>query len=93
MIEAVVPAHLFRYAGAMVHVYHANRGQGIPRHIHEHSHATFCTSGACVVRKEGFERVLTKADAPIDLKPNEWHEIEAVEDKTVIINVFRELRP
>lgn len=93
MTTLVGPKHQFAYAGASVSVYHANKGEGLPKHVHGHSHATMCAAGACVVRKEGFERVLTKMDAPIDLKPNEWHEIEAVEDGTVIVNVFQELRP
>ena len=86
----VAPKHNMTYDGAVVRVYHANKGEGLPRHEHLYAHATMCCSGSCVVRKEGKEFVLTKNDSPINLVANEWHEIEALEDGTVFVNVFAE---
>lgn len=90
MTVAIAPAHSFVYDGAMMNVYHANKGEGLPRHEHIYAHATFCTAGSCVIRKEGKEIVFTKATQPANLRAGEWHEIEALEDETVFINVFAE---
>jgi quercetin dioxygenase-like cupin family protein len=92
MTLAVFPAHSFIYDGAVVNVYHANKGEGLSRHEHIYAHSTFCAAGSCVVRKEGKEIVFTKATQPANLKGGEWHEIEALEDGTVFINIFSELK-
>jgi quercetin dioxygenase-like cupin family protein len=88
MIVALTPAHSFTYDGAALYVYHANKGEGLPRHEHMYAHATLCAAGSCVVRKEGKELVMTKATKPVNLIASQWHEIEALEDGTVFINVF-----
>lgn len=69
-------------------VFHADKGQGIPRHEHIYPHLTMCHAGSCVVRKEGRELVITKNSPPVNLIPREWHEIEALEDGTVFVNMF-----
>lgn len=74
--------------GTMLNIYHANKGEGIPKHSHAYSHLTICMAGKCAVRKENVEVFLTKESQPVNLKPAEWHEIEAVEDGTVFVNVF-----
>jgi tellurite resistance-related uncharacterized protein len=68
--------------------YHANKGEGIPRHEHGYAHLTMCHAGSCVIRKENIEKVIDKNTQPINLKEEEWHEIEALEDDTVFVNVF-----
>lgn len=88
MITAVVPAHSFSYAGMEVYVFHANKGDGLPRHSHTFAHLTVCHVGKCVVRKEGKELIMTKETQPVDLVANDWHEIEALEDGTVFVNMF-----
>lgn len=90
MTTVINPAHSFTYDGAQINVYHANKGEGLPRHEHVYAHATFCTAGSCVVRKEGKEVVFDKYTQPANLVAGEWHEIEALEDGTVFINVFAE---
>lgn len=80
--------HTFSYGGASLNVYHANKGEGLPRHEHTFAHATICNAGSCIIRKEGREKVIDKHTQPIDLVANEWHEIEALEDGTVFINIF-----
>ena len=90
MTVMIAPTHNFTYDGAVLNIYHANKGEGLPRHEHTYAHATFCAAGSCVVRKEGKEYVFTKETQPANLKAGEWHEIEALEDGTVFINVFAE---
>lgn len=88
MIVQIHPAHSFTYDGARLNVYHARKGEGLPAHMHAYSHATMCCAGSCVVRKEGKELVMDKLTQPVNLVANEWHEIEALEDGTVFVNVF-----
>jgi len=90
MVTQISPAHSFTYDGAQINIYHANKGEGLPKHQHEYSHATYCSSGSCVVRKEGKEVVINKFSQPSNLVGIEWHEIEALEDNTVFMNVFAE---
>ena len=49
-----------------------------------------CHAGSCILRKEGRELVMTKHTQPVNLTAAEWHEIEALEDGTVFVNVFAE---
>lgn len=90
MTIAVQPKHSFTYDGAVINIFHANKGEGLPRHEHVYAHATLCAAGSCAVRKEGKEVIFTKDTQPANLKAGEWHEIEALEDGTVFINVFSE---
>ena len=90
MIETLVPVHSVTYDGATMHVYHADRGQGLPKHAHAYSHLTMCHAGSCILRKEGKELVMTKLTQPVNLLADGWHEIEALEDGTVFVNVFAE---
>lgn len=90
MIGVLVPSHSVTYAGASLNVYHANGGQGLPRHSHLYSHLTMVHSGSIIIRKENKTLVMTKETQPVNLIANEWHEIEALEDNTVFVNVFSE---
>ena len=87
---AVGPKHSFSYNGAQLNVYHANTGQGLPKHSHTWSHATVCHNGSCLVSLEGRSYTINKNSQPLNLPANEWHEIEALEDKTVFVNIFAE---
>jgi quercetin dioxygenase-like cupin family protein len=90
MTKTIGPRHQVTYDGVFVNVYHADKGEGLPRHEHGFTHLTMCNAGSCVIRKEGIEKIVDKNTQPIDLKANEWHEIEALEDNTVFVNVFAE---
>lgn len=92
MTISIAPKHTFTYDGAILNIYHANKGEGLPKHDHTYAHATFCASGSCIVRKEGKEIIFTKETQPANLRSGEWHEIEALEDNTVFINVFSETK-
>ena len=89
-LENIQPIHQVIYDGANLRVYHANKGQGLPRHNHVFAHLTMCHAGSCIIRKEGRELVMTKDTQPVNLVAGEWHEIEALEDGTVFVNVFAE---
>jgi quercetin dioxygenase-like cupin family protein len=89
-VMAIPPVHSVTYDGAQLNVYHANKGEGLPRHQHEYAHLTMCHAGSCIIRKENIEKIVDKNTQPINLKENEWHEIEALEDGTVFCNVFSE---
>ena len=89
-MEQLAPTFDVTYDGAMIRVYHAERGQGLIKHRHVFAHLTMCHAGSCIVRKEGKEMVITKESTPVNLVAGEWHEIEALEDGTVFVNVFAE---
>lgn len=76
--------------GTILHIYHADSEQGLSRHDHTYPHLTMCHAGSIIVRKEGRELVMTKDTQPVNLVAGEWHEIEALEDGTVFVNVFAE---
>ena len=76
--------------GTTLNIFHADKGEGLLRHEHTYAHLTMCHAGSCIVRKEGRELVMTKNTQPVNLVAAEWHEIEALEDGTVFVNVFAE---
>lgn len=76
--------------GTTLNIYHVDKGEGLPKHDHVFSHLTMCHAGSIIIRKENVERVMTKDSQPVNLVANEWHEIEALEDGTVFVNVFAE---
>lgn len=89
-MKAVAAKASVTYDGATLNVFHAQKGEGLPRHSHLYAHLTMCHAGSCIVRKEHRELVMTKDTQPVNLVANEWHEIEALEDGTVFVNVFAE---
>jgi quercetin dioxygenase-like cupin family protein len=90
MILEVKPIHSFTYDGARINVYNANKGEGLPKHEHNYSHATMCCSGSCIIRKKEKELVMNIKTQPVNLLANEWHEIQALENNTVFVNIFAE---
>jgi hypothetical protein len=90
MVIAVFPKHDMTYDGAVVRVYHANNGEGIPTHAHAYSHATICMHGSCKLTQEGKSIIVNKDSTPVNLIAGKWHEIEALENGTVFVNVFAE---
>jgi len=89
-MKSISPVHQVTYDGATLNVYHADKGHGLPRHEHSYAHLTMVHAGSLVARKEGKELVITKSTQPVNLVANEWHELEALEDGTVFVNVFAE---
>lgn len=76
--------------GTTLNVYHANKGEGLPKHEHLFAHLTMCHAGSIKVSNERRSLVMTKDTQPVNLVAAEWHEIEALEDGTVFVNVFAE---
>ena len=89
-MKQITPYHNFVYAGAVFNVYHADKGDGLPMHQHSFNHANVCQVGSCVVRVKGREIVMNAETQPLDLPANIPHEIEALEDGTVFVNIFKE---
>ena len=56
----VSPKHTFTYDGAQLNVYHADAGEGLPKHTHNYSHATICHNGSCLVSLEGRNYTINK---------------------------------
>ena len=88
MVKPISPTKSYTYNSTTFNVYHANKGEGLPKHDHTFSHLSSCQAGSCLIRKEGKECVLTKNSDPINLVENEWHEIEALQDDTIFVNIF-----
>jgi hypothetical protein len=82
------------YADISVNIYHANKSEGLPMHVHEYNHATICHAGSCKVSLEnGKSLVMTKDTQPVNLLAGIGHEIEALEDGTVFVNIFAQENP
>lgn len=86
----LTPKYVFEVNGCTSLIYHGTVGFGLPKHEHTYSHVTYVASGSIVIRKEGVEKIINKSNQPLNLKANEWHEIEVLEDDTVFVNVFSE---
>lgn len=89
-MNTVAPRFMVTQDGTTLNVYHANKGEGLPKHSHVFSHLTMCHAGSIKVSNERRSLVMTKDTQPVNLVANEWHEIEALEDGTVFVNVFAE---
>ena len=90
MVVNINPFHQFTYDGTQLNVYHASKGEGLPKHSHGYSHVTICHNGSCLVSLEGRSYTIDKNSQPLNLPNGEWHEIEALENNTVFVNVFSE---
>jgi quercetin dioxygenase-like cupin family protein len=90
-MQLVPYKHSFTYDGARLNIYHVDKGEGLPMHGHAYSHAIMCNAGSCLVTLDnGKSIVMTKNTIPVNLPAGIQHEIEALEDRTVFVNVFAE---
>lgn len=92
-MNAIGPTFSVTQEGTTINIFHAQKYDGLPRHGHEYSHLTMCHAGSCIIRKENKELVMDKNTQPVNLVAGEWHEIEALEDGTVFVNIFAEPKP
>lgn len=88
-IVNVPPQYSFDYGDFTFNMYHVNTGEGLKKHEHIFSHLTVTTAGKTAIRKENVYLEMDKNVEPVVLKEKEWHEIEALEDNTVFINIFK----
>jgi len=86
----IPPRYFFNYDGVQLNVYHAEKSQGLLAHKHSYAHACMCNAGSCLVSLEGRSYTIDKNSKPLNLPAGEWHEIEALEDGTVFVNIFAE---
>ena len=89
-MENIGAKHSFSYEKTQNKVFHANKGEGLPKHQHDYAHATICHNGSCIIRMEGKEKIINKHSGAFNLPANKWHEIEALENDTVFVNIFVE---
>jgi quercetin dioxygenase-like cupin family protein len=89
-MKPVDPRFVVTQDGTTLNVYHADKGEGLPKHSHAYSHLTLCHAGSVKLSNERRSLVMTKDTQPVNLVANEWHEVEALEDGTVFVNVFAE---
>jgi len=87
-MQNIPPTYTFLYDQVRFSVYHADVGQGLTRHEHTFAHLTMCVAGQAAIRKENLYKEMDKDTVPVILKEKEWHEVEALVDGTVFINVF-----
>ena len=87
-MTSISPRHLCVQDNTTVAVFHASTGEGLPRHSHGYSHLTMCMAGSCRVENETRQLVMDTQTTPINLRAGVWHEIEALEDHTIFVNVF-----
>lgn len=90
MVTNAPVKHKVTYNKVELYVYHANCGEGIPMHSHSYSHATMCNAGSCKITQEDKSVVINKDSTPVNLLGGKLHEIEALEDGTVFVNIFAE---
>jgi quercetin dioxygenase-like cupin family protein len=83
-----VEQHSFAALGQSFVRYVCARGEGLPRHQHDVDHLTIVAAGRIVARADA--RVVERGptDPPILFRAGRAHEVEALEDGTVFINVF-----
>jgi quercetin dioxygenase-like cupin family protein len=91
-VTSIFPKFQVTQEGTDIRIFHASAGEGLPRHEHAYSHLVMCHAGKCIIRKEGRELIMTKDTQPVNLVAGEWHEIEALEDGTVFVNIFAEVK-
>jgi len=89
-VISVAPKFIVTQDGTTLNIFHVNKGEGLLRHEHVYSHLTMCHAGSCKVSNQRRSIVMTKDTQPVNLPAYEWHEIEALEDGTVFVNVFSE---
>lgn len=85
---AILPKFSVTQDGTTINVYHADIGQGLPRHDHTFSHLVFCHAGKILITKQHVQREMDCNSRPVNLLAGEWHEIEALETGTIFVNIF-----
>ena len=90
MVTTIYPSHSFQVNNTFIKVYNVDKGEGLTKHSHDYSHITMCNAGSCKVSLEDRSYIINKNSQPLNLPARQWHEIEALEDETVFVNVFSE---
>jgi len=64
------------------------KGEGLPKHIHDVDHLTIVAAGSIKAVSDTRELERTPQDPPILFRASKYHEIVALEDNTIVLNVF-----
>ena len=82
----------FSALGSRFDRYEFAAGEGLPAHQHDEDHLTLVVSGRIVARSGGKEIERGPDDTPILFRAGRMHEIVALDNDTVVLNVFSEAR-
>lgn len=80
--------HSFSAMGQTYVRYVFASGEGLPKHIHDVDHLTIVAAGKIKVFTDTREVERTPQDPPILFRASRFHEIVALQDDTVVLNVF-----
>ena len=80
--------HSFSAMGRTFVRYVFDKGEGLPVHSHGEDHLTIVASGKIEAKSLDISIQSTPLSSPILFRANREHEIVAMEDNTVVINVF-----
>lgn len=81
--------HQLSAMGMRIDRYTFARGEGLPRHQHDEDHLTVVATGRIVARTDTRTLEVGPSDKPILFRAGRAHEIEALEDGTIVLNIFR----
>jgi quercetin dioxygenase-like cupin family protein len=79
---------IFDYGNVTTSIFHVDAGAGHATHSHPFDHAVFVSRGSLRIKKEGYDKVHTPDDEPVNLRAKEPHSLEAMEDGTIFVNMF-----
>lgn len=80
--------HSFSAMGQTYIRYVFATGEGLPKHIHDVDHLTIVAAGRIKAATDTREVERTPSDPPILFRASRFHEIVALEDNTIVLNVF-----
>lgn len=81
--------HQLSAMGMRIDRYTFARGEGLPRHQHDEDHLTIVATGRIVAHTDSRSLEAGPTDKPILFRSGRAHEIKALEDGTVVLNIFR----
>ncbi len=82
----------FSALGSRFDRYEFAAGEGLPAHQHDEDHLTLVVAGRIIARSGGKEVERGPEGTPILFRAGRMHEIVALDNDTVVLNVFSEAR-
>lgn len=81
--------HQLSAMGMRIDRYTFSHGEGLPIHQHDEDHLTVVATGRIVARTDTRTLEVGPTDKPILFRAGRAHEIKALEDGTIVLNIFR----
>lgn len=82
---------IFVTHGVIIGIYFLDKGENIPKHRHSITHDASVAKGSAEVEVQGQPKFkMTRRGQIFELPANIDHEIRALEDGTIIVNVIRD---